>query len=149
MNRYILGWLLWLVFLAVWTVALLRPEPVTIQEVAVPSSWRYFFAKGFHVGTYGILTVWGGYLVNVATSVSLGAIRSGNTNGAEIGYKPIGFFGLLLLCHGALGEFLQTFTSKRHGSLVDVAWDGLGVIFGFLALWIYLSRIASSRMVSK
>jgi VanZ family protein len=149
MNRYFLGWFLWLVFLVVWTVALLRPEPVTIQDVAVPSSLRYFLAKGFHVGTYGILAVWGGYLVYVATSVSLGAIRAGNTNGADIGYKPIGFLGLLLLCHGALGEFLQTFTSKRHGSIFDVLWDGLGVILGFLALWIYLSSRVSSRMVSK
>ena len=149
MIRYFLGWIFWVNFLVVWTIALLRPEPVTIQEVAVASEWRYFLAKGFHVGVYGILTGWGGYLVSLAASVSLGAIRAGNTSGADIGYKPIGFLGLLLLCHGALGEFLQTFTSKRHGSIFDVLWDGLGVILGFLALWIYLSSRVSSRMVSK
>ena len=149
MIRYFLGWIFWVNFLVVWTIALLRPEPVTIQEVAVASEWRYFLAKGFHVGVYGILAVWGGYLVSLAASVSLGAIRAGNTSGADIAYKPIGVLGLILLGHGALGEYLQTFTSKRHGSVVDVFWDGLGIFLGFLVLWIYLSRRAKSRMVSR
>lgn len=155
MNRYWLGWGLWGLFLIVWTVALLRPEPVTIQEVAVPSAWRYFLAKGFHVGMYAILATWGGYLVSLATSVSVNAIRAGNTRGAGIAYRALGVLGLVLLGHGALSEFLQTFTSKRHGSVIDVLWDGLGVVLGLFTLWgylnylSYLSKSASSPMVSK
>ncbi len=149
MNRYLLGWFLWGVLLVVWTVALLRPEPVTIQENVVPSHWRYFLAKGFHVGIYAILAIWGGYLVSLATSVSLGAIMAGNTMGAGIGYRALAFFGLILLLHGAISEIMQTFTSKRHGSVVDVLWDGLGIVVGNVVLCLYLTKRASSRMVSR
>lgn len=150
MNRYWLGWGLWGLLLAVWTIVLLRPEPVTIQEVAVPSEWRYLLAKGFHVGMYGILAAWGGYLVSLAAAVSLAAIRAGNTTDTTVACRGHGYLGLILLGHGGLTEILQTFTSKRHGSVVDVLWDGLGVILGLLILWVCLAYFSKrAAMVSK
>lgn len=122
-----LGWPLWILTLFVWTILLLRPEPVTFQEVAVPVPWRYALAKGLHVGVYALLSGWGCCLIQHKWWV----------------------LGVGLLCHGALTEGLQTFTQFRHGAIADVAWDGLGVGIGLCVARVVYGLFSSSDMVTK
>ncbi len=121
------SWFLWCLTLLIWTILLVRPEPVTIQEVAVPMAWRYFLAKGMHVGVYALLSGWGWLLLQ----------------------QKWRMLGVGLLCHGAFTEYLQTFTLLRHGDIVDVAWDALGVGLGLILARVIYGLFSSSDIVSK
>ncbi len=125
-NRWF-GRPLWFLLLVVWTTLLLRPEPVTIQEEAVPIAWRYGLAKGLHVGVYSLLSGWGCLLF----------------------LRKWWFLGVSLLCHGALTEYLQTFTNYRKGDWVDVAWDGLGIGIGMGVARVIYGLFSRSDIVAK
>jgi hypothetical protein len=49
-------WALWFVWLAIWTVALLRPEPAHFNKTFVESYTELPVSKFVHVGMYAGLT---------------------------------------------------------------------------------------------
>jgi VanZ family protein len=107
------GWVLWGLFLAAWTAALLSPEPPRASAAVVPSSMRFWVAKGLHLGAYAILAFAPRWLTSSR--------------------KAWWVVWLALVAHGALTEVGQLFVEGRHGSIRDVALDAAGVALGALA----------------
>lgn len=106
-------WLLWLIVLAVWTVGLVMPDPLERGPSEEKLSIPYLVSKLAHLGVYSMLAI----------GASLLPVRSR-------------WWGLgLLVLHAPLGEFLQTLTPTRHGSLLDVAIDLVGISIGCALTW--------------
>lgn len=99
----------WLLLLAV-SVALLRPEPITIRDELVPEEGRFHAAKAFHVTGYAILTLLG----------SLAWPGRGT------------WVALAMVAHGTLIEIIQPHVG-RSGSAFDVAIDSAGVAVAWWA----------------
>lgn len=102
---------LFLVFLALWTYELLaeNPVPASISR-AIPDAWKFWLAKGLHVGAYAFLTL---------LAVWLPVHRS--------------VFWLVvagLLVHGIGTEVGQWFTTNRQGSIRDVLLDWRALAWG-------------------
>src|SRR5262245_56229746 len=106
----VLGWSLWALLLAVWTVALLRPEPPKMGEAVVPTSLRFWAAKGLHLGSYGFLAL-----------VSCWLPASGRVRVAV---------WTALLAHAALTEVGQLYVEGRTGSVMDVLINATGLTLG-------------------
>lgn len=102
-----------LAFLALWTYELLAENPVPASiSSAIPQAWKFWLAKGLHVGAYAFLTLFAAWLP-----------------------VPRIVFWLLiagLLLHGIATEVGQAFTANRQGSLRDVLLDWVGVGVGLL-----------------
>jgi VanZ family protein len=117
--RPLYRWLLWLIFIVLWTAALLEPipegpwdlEPVTLFGVEL----KLLIAKAVHVSTYAALAVLTGWL-RVP-----GRLR----------WLPLFF----ITVHGTLTELLQLLTPTRTGMLTDVGFDNVGVALGLLLSW--------------
>jgi VanZ family protein len=107
--------LAWGLLLALWTVALLTPQPVELGHEVLPEEAAFPVAKGLHVGVYAFLT---------ATSAWLG-VRGGRR----------WLLPLALLLHGGLTEYLQTFVPLRIGCWQDVAIDAGGIALGLALTW--------------
>jgi VanZ family protein len=109
-------WLIWGVYVAAWTTALLMPVPHGQWKVeGVPIDFRYLVAKTIHVTAYALLAGLSGWL-----------------------RVPVRYRVLLLFCimaHGTLTELLQRLTQDRDGSLYDVGFDHLGIALGLLLTW--------------
>lgn len=99
---------LWILWGIVWTVGLLRPEPIRMRDAVVPGALAIFVSKGLHVVGYLILALWP-------------AVRWGP--------KQLWVVGLCCIGHGFLTETLQPYCG-RNGSWMDVGWDALGVLLG-------------------
>jgi VanZ family protein len=109
-------WWLWLLFLALWTTAMVVPIPdpgeLPLGELIVSS--RYLFAKTVHVAGYALLAAGSAWL-------------------------PAGSWRWLLpwlLClHGAATEWIQLQLAYRDGNVRDVMFNCLGVALGCLLTW--------------
>ncbi|HVL14866.1 MAG TPA: VanZ family protein [Gemmata sp.] len=125
--RTVLPFVVFAVFLGLWTWKLLEPNPVPEK---VTEGWslsrKYVAAKVLHVGAYGFLTLLAAWL-------------------------PVrrnyfwGFVGLLML-HGIATEVGQSYVPNRTGSATDVGFDWLGIALALLALrWVFGPRREDSR----
>jgi VanZ family protein len=112
-------------FLGFWTYELLSPNPVprSILDM-IPVEWRFYLAKGLHVGSYAFLTLLAAFLP-----------------------IPRMYFWLVvggLILHGVGTEIGQTYVAKREGSIRDVILDWVGVLVCLVILEI-VHRIRKPR----
>ena len=107
-------WACWWLLLVLWTIGLLRPEPIQLQHQLIPSSLGWIIAKGLHLGVYALLALFASLLPSSPSSKL--------------------FCFIILMVHAFATEFLQQWVKERTGSLSDVAIDLLGVALG-LAMW--------------
>ncbi len=108
-------WILWLFVLAVWTVALLRPEPAQFHRDYVSPWTDWPVSKFVHVGAYAFLA---------ATAAGLPLPRGRRW-----------LLLLILSLHGMLTEYFQTFVSLRTGQWSDVLLNHLGIGLGVAIAW--------------
>jgi VanZ family protein len=111
------GWLwgVWVLYLVVWTAALLRPEPARVNTEVLPERAQFPAAKALHVGSYALLAALACWL----------PIRPGRR----------WLLFAVLSAHAFGTEFLQRFVELRTGSLTDVAIDHAGLAAGLLLAW--------------
>jgi len=112
-------WALWLVCLAIWTVALLRPEPAHINKTLVEPYTDLPVSKFVHVGMYAGLTAFASILPMARRRWLLLAVLS---------------------LHGMLTEFLQNYVPPREGTWSDVGLDHLGIALGLALSWYWWMR---------
>jgi VanZ family protein len=111
------GWLwgVWVLYLGIWTAALLRPEPARVNTEILPPRAQFPAAKALHVGSYALLAALAFWLpVRPGRRWLLLAALSG---------------------HAFATEFLQQFVELRTGSLTDVGIDHAGLAVGLIAAW--------------
>lgn len=111
-------WVIWLLFLAAWTAALLVPIPDSGPlEGNEPTiiTLKYAFSKSVHVSAYAVFAALTGWLRAPARRRWL-----------------LMFF---LMAHGTLTELLQQFIATRNGCLPDVGFDNAGIAIGALIAW--------------
>ncbi len=109
-------WLIWIVYVAAWTTALLMPVPETnwaIQGVEI--DLRYLFAKFVHISAYAVLAALSGWL--------------------RLPYRYRWLLVFFVMAHGTVTELIQDYTPHRTGALGDVGFDNLGVAIGLLLTW--------------
>ena len=108
-------WAVWVLYLVVWTAALLRPEPARVNTEVLPERAQFPAAKALHVGSYALLAALACWL----------PVRPGRR-----------WLLFAVLSFHAFGtEFLQRFVELRTGSLTDVGIDHAGLAVGLLAAW--------------
>lgn len=112
-----LRWLIWLVYLVVWTAVLVFPVPEQLNSAAeeILHGRKYYFAKGLHIGAYAVLTILSGWLR------------------APAGYRVL--LIAFIMVHGLATELIQLRVSSRSGTLDDVGFDHLGVFLGLALSW--------------
>ena len=104
-----LGFLLWSGWLVVWTVGLLRTEPISLREAVIPDGYAFVASKSMHIIGYTFLASWPAFCFP----------------------KHWRWIAAGCLIHGITTEFLQPFCG-RNGSVLDVGWDGIGIGLGVL-----------------
>ena len=120
-------WILWFLYVAAWSAALLTPHPAMIAGSVIPDdTLRFITAKSLHVGAYFMLTV-------------LTAWQR----------VPRPWMWLLLAfptLHALASEGLQNFIPLRTGTWSDVAIDHVGIALGLIVTWKWwlVSRDAQS-----
>ena len=87
---------------------------------SLPSMWDFIFRKIAHVSEYFVLS----YLIFLATRDSFRL--------SEIKIFFVSF--MFPFVYALFDEFHQTFIFKRHGSLLDVGVDLIGIIFFIILL---------------
>lgn len=107
-------WACWWLLLVLWTIGLLRPEPIQLQHQLISPTLGWIIAKGLHFGVYAVLAFFACLLPSSPS------------------FKLICF--IILIGHAFATEFLQQWVKERTGSLFDVAIDLCGVAVG-LAVW--------------
>ncbi len=110
-------WACWWLILILWTIGLLRPEPIHLQHQLIPSPLGWIIAKGLHLGVYAVLAFFASLLPGSSS------------------FKLICF--IILMVHAFATEFLQQWVKERTGSLSDVAIDLLGVALGLALRILY------------
>src|SRR5262249_6506336 len=109
-------WAAWLAALAVWTAALLTPQPVQAAQAVLPPEMEFPTAKTLHVGAYAFLTV----------------LACRLPRGGPCRWLPLAVLSL----HGLGTEYLQQFVESRCGCWQDVGLDHVGIALGLLVGWI-------------
>lgn len=110
-------WLVWSLYAAAWTAALLVPVPVK-PDPANPESSNYFFlfSKAVHIGAYAFFTILSAWLALV------------------VGRR--GLFLGILFAHGVGTEVLQyLLPTGRTGCWQDVLLDWSAVVLGVVLSW--------------
>jgi VanZ family protein len=122
-------WLIWIVSVTAWTVAVLYPKVPESGVVGIDefiSAWNYLLHKSVHVGAYAVMTLLTAWL-----------------------HAPLRWRWLLvfvLTAHGTateMGQWVmneQLHWSVRVGHLHDVAYDNLGVLIGLVIGWKWWMR---------
>lgn len=87
--------------------------------------------KSAHIGVYALLSYF--YRVGFAHNWRVWKIPQVNI------WPMFGAIVLTIIC-ACLDEFHQSFSSKRTGTPIDVAWDTLGAALMQTVLWIKASR---------
>jgi len=108
-------WVIWGGCVAVWTLALLTPQPVMLAREVLPPASEFPTSKVLHVCTYAFLTILSAWL---------------GVQGPKRWLLVV-----FLSLHGGLTEYFQTFIPLRTGSLLDVGLDHLGILLGLLLSW--------------
>lgn len=127
--------LIWVACLALWTWALLMPDPdgfaqwlILGARLPTPSEdsggWDLLdfvrspaFSKAVHVMGYASLTILAGW------------VRARRANRL--------WLLVFLSGHAFATEFLQAFVPTRHPSWIDVGFDHLGIALGLALAWKY------------
>jgi VanZ family protein len=115
LRQMILRWLSWSLFLTLWTLALLTPQPVQVADAVLPEETVFPASKLLHVLGYALLAV-------LTAALPLR------------GRTRWWFFALLAL-HAAGTEFGQQFVPPRTGCLRDVGLDHVGIVVGVICTW--------------
>lgn len=125
----LLHFLLFLLFLGLWTWKLLEPNPVP-EALAeqLKGDLKLIAGKGLHACAYAFLTV-------LAVTLPLPQ------------YWRWYFVGLLAL-HGIATEIGQTFVPNRTGRVYDVLIDWSGIAVGVL-VWRVLARYQGSGIMGQ
>jgi hypothetical protein len=109
-------WLIWVGYLALWTVGLLMPMSGQEAKWEIGDvNLRVLFAKSLHVAAYAVLAMLTGWLL-----------------------VPGRFRWLLLLmlaAHATGTEYIQQFVEGRTGRIEDIGIDLFGVLLGCLVTW--------------
>ncbi len=114
--RTVLLFVVFLLFLGLWTWKLLEPNPIP-DEIGeeIPTDLKFILAKCLHAGVYAFLTMLAA-LLPVRRPYFWAAV------------------GVLML-HGCLTEYLQyAMDVGRHGCVRDVIIDWCGITMGLLFL---------------
>jgi VanZ family protein len=110
-------WLVWTLFGAAGTTALLVPasvhEQLPLGEFVM--TYKALFAKSLHVLFFAVFAVLSGWL-RIA-----------------LAWRPALMFFLML--HAAGTEFLQGFVPGRNGTVGDVLFNHLGIALGLAFSW--------------
>ncbi len=106
---------LWWLCVAVWTVALLTPQPARVSREVLSAKAGYPASKTLHVAAYALLT---------------GALPWLGLRGGRRWWL-VGFLSL----HAAGTELIQCWVPDRTGSLTDVGIDHLGILLGLACTW--------------
>ena len=115
-------WLIWAVYVTLWTTALVMPVPPTtglpVDEFI--ELHRFLIAKTVHLSAYAVLTILTGWLTVPAR------------------YRLLLLF--FVMAHGTATELTQwglttLGISERTGMLYDVGFDNVGVLIGLLLSW--------------
>jgi len=110
-----LRWLIWSVFVVLWTIALLTPKPVEIGQEVLPEEAQFPVGKTLHVGAYAFLVLLSAWLPVSA---------------------PGRWLLLLFLSAHACGtEFFQQYVPGRSGSWEDVGFNHVGLCLGIVLSW--------------
>jgi VanZ family protein len=107
---------IWLVYLLLWTAALLTPQPVQASDATLPQEARFPAAKALHVVAYALLCVltgWQRFLTPRRRPLLL----------------------LALSAHACLTEVIQLYVPRRTGRWEDVALDHVGLYLGLVVAW--------------
>lgn len=114
--KSVLPFVVFLVFLGMWTWKLLEPAPLPEAiDQQIPTSMRFALAKSLHAGAYAFLTVLAAFL--------------------PLRRPHFWFVVAALALHGVGTEIGQTFVPNRHGCVQDVIIDWVGIAAGLLGLW--------------
>jgi VanZ family protein len=105
-------WAAWWVLAGLWALVLLTPQPVEVGKRILPEEALFSASKGLHIAAYAFLTGAGAWLP---------AWRG-------LRWLPIA----LMSAHGCGTEFFQQFVPTRHGCLLDVGIDHIGIVLGCL-----------------
>lgn len=117
-------WLIFLLFLGLWTWKLLEPSPLPERLAeGIPTDWKFWLAKILHAGAYSFLTLLARWLP-VRRAVFWWVVA-------------------LLALHGVGSEIGQTYVPNRHGCVRDVIIDWVGIGMGLLFLH-QIRRLPSS-----
>jgi hypothetical protein len=114
-------WLIWAVYVTLWTTALVIPVPPTGLPVDdFIELHRFLIDKTVHVSAYVVLTALTGWLTVPAR------------------YRLLLLF--FVMAHGTATELTQwglttLGISERTGMLYDVGFDNVGVLIGLLLSW--------------
>jgi VanZ family protein len=104
--------IIWVLLLAAWTVALLHPHPVDLDDDDLTPDVKFYVAKAVHVSAYALSAVL--------------------TAALPIDRRWRRVLLALLGLHAGATEWLQTFIPPRTGSLRDVLLDLLGLALGVI-----------------
>jgi VanZ family protein len=116
-----LRWLVWGVYVVIWSVALLRPEPAHVSEVVFPEhETRFLAAKSLHVGAYALFAILSAWL--------------------PVPRRWRWLLIMLISAHGMATEFFQQFVPDRSASWRDVGFDHVGLVLGVLLSWKWWRR---------
>jgi VanZ family protein len=108
-------WIIWGLYVAAWTTALLVPLPGGSGWKVHNVSLKFLFAKTLHVSAYALWAMLSAWLL-VPRRWRLLLL-------------------VLMVVHAAATEFLQTFVPGRTGNLRDVGLDLIGIGIGCLLTW--------------
>jgi VanZ family protein len=115
-----LRWLIWLVFVLAWSIALVVPLKGGSDWVVNDINVKFLFAKSVHIGAYAVLAMLSGWL-----------------------FVPARFRWMLVFfmaAHATSTELLQQLVPGRTGTLNDVGLDLIGIGVGFLLSWKWWSE---------
>jgi VanZ family protein len=113
-------WLVWTVFVAVWTFALLVPRPHRFAPSEAVLEYQFSISKTLHVTAYALFAV-----LSAALPVS-----------SRRRWRLVAFMS----AHAFFTEFGQIFAEERHPSLRDVGIDHVGMVLGMLLSWKWWRR---------
>jgi VanZ family protein len=108
-------WVIWGICVAVWTLALVTPQPAEIAQDVLPQQAHFPISKTLHVSAYAFLTALAAWL----------RVRGPKR------WLLVAFLSL----HGFLTEYIQNFVPLRTGTWRDVGLDHLGILLGLAVSW--------------
>jgi VanZ family protein len=116
--RTAIPFVVFLLFLGLWTWKLLEPAPIPeALEKRLSTDWRFVLAKSLHAGAYAFLTILAATL----------PVR-----------RPFFWVAVAVIAlHGVGTEIGQTYVPSRHGCMQDVIIDWVGISLGLLGIWAY------------
>ena len=106
---------MWLVYLLMWTLALVTSPPTLASEATLPAMARFPVAKVLHVAAYCLLCVLTGW--------QRFAPR----------WRPL--LLLALSAHAIGTEVAQLYVPHRHGCWEDAALNHVGLYLGVVLAW--------------